>query len=498
VRVWTNGKITRAWTEKGHFRVEPRGRSRHVVVETVPDRKRSYASYLNDDVGVWDDDLGERLDERVPLPSGAILDLRRWGEERVAAAVAPEGDHPPELVVAPVDGESPELVLKLEGAPKTKVEFPAKDEGWIWSKDAVPWPKSEGFGDAEASKLNVRTSRYGVGVAGSSTGHVAVLRPGAEDFAFRFRVPAMEESTVYAVPTKWGALVALVVDGKESLLLHVDPKGKLLGRWPEESCAMGMTAPVLLGDDRCIANDAESESVVLLGLPKLEQVARKKVGEWLVDIAATSDGTKFAAVTKTDVVEGRVSGDAIKVRTHSLTDAMKQAKKERVARKEKEAKRWKAKPADGPPQLGFDALKRPAPPWKWSAGEDWEVDAWVRSEGRAAKGVTIVVYGAAVDAGLLELFEVHVAGICGVFEKQGKRWIAQVPDVEVMQGVKYPFDPKPKKEEEKLAAQAALEATHLALRLKGKALTKGNGLLKLEISTEGPEPMRWIRPVNVG
>ncbi len=448
------------------------------MLETPAQKKSGFAETTDVDLGAMSPEL-----EALKVPEGAIA-ARRWGTKVVAVVVG----ETPELQVHEGGSIERHPLLPID-APKVAYEG-GESHHWL----PAEWPAASAF---SPESVRLRCGPEGVGLALAS-GHFVCLRE--DGLGSWMQGPAAERC--YAEPTRWGTLLTLRAPGPDapSMLLHVDASGTLLARWPHQGLAQAMAGAVLLDEERCAANNRRGEELVVLGLPGLTQLARKKIGMAVIQDLHGA-GEAFAAVAEEDVFEARVEGEKSRLRSHALTAAHAKAKKRRANAADRAAKAWKPEPADGPPQIGFDALKHPAPAWKWEAGESWKVQLHVRSAGEPSEGLDIVATGAALQKGLVRLKTISVQGAGGAFDEgtgaAGPQQKVALPSVKIPRGVVYPWKKKPRKESDKEMGLAALEATHIVLELEGEALASGAGMLRLEISTAGTKPMKWIRPVTV-
>ena len=86
------------------------------------------------------------------------------------------------------------------------------------------------------------------------------------------------------------------------------------------------------------------------------------------------------------------------------------------------------------------------------------------------------------------------------FEKDGKgQYSAQVPEVELVLGLDYPFNPKPKNDAQKHASEILLAETHLEINLRGTAKSPTGDLMSVSIAALNSDtpPLKWMRPLTI-
>jgi hypothetical protein len=190
------------------------------------------------------------------------------------------------LCAAKVVGEALVLGAELAVPKPRRLDWPKL----IWAKNAVPWPEDDSDPDLdepfEPDQLDVRlrsghwqghprlhANRHGLVATSNYSGVVAMYD--AETLAPRFavRVPTQSEADLFAVATSTGAVVVLVIEGRHSAVLHLDPSGSLtasrgkLGREP----TWGLGAPLVIGEDPAGVSHVMTSPVAYeLALPGLE------------------------------------------------------------------------------------------------------------------------------------------------------------------------------------------------------------------------------------
>jgi hypothetical protein len=101
--------------------------------------------------------------------------------------------------------------------------------------------------------------------------------------------------------------------------------------------------------------------------------------------------------------------------------------------------------------------------------------------------------------GGLELERASVGDATAPFETDGDGMKAELPDVELPEGVVMPLDPKPKNDNQKAIAEALVRETHLDLMIHGSAKGASRDILKVEVWAigESSAPLKWMRPLQV-
>lgn len=488
MRVWTNGKAVFAWLPVGKLRLDLEDSSKSAF-ETGPDPDRRQA----------DADADSELVALTPKKGKDLLDGYAGPEpidaiaidEKDIAYVVAGDEGPPELRIGAAKGKKPKRVITLSAQGKT-VTWP---ERTMWAASAPPAPSTEReFGGAGHRAIRLAQSEHGLAVASGPTGHVGVLRPGGEDFEFVLRLPCHDEAVVHAVATGVGVLATLVVEDRHSLAVHLDPEGKLLGRWPDDSFGWGMTSLGLLGAHAVVYED-QSQSLSLLRLPDLAEEQRQGLATEVVDLATAADGRTFAVCSANRVVVGRLDPEEGRFSLddpHSVAALIAYAQSDDAKR----VPRYRPEPASDPTSVGFSALKVEGAAWKAEAGEAFEIALTFRSAGLAGRGIVVQVGGPAIDEGHLTIAKVRADDDEAELDEAGR---AELPNVRLVQGVKYPLEPKPKKSEDKDVGRIALEATHFEIRLEGQAQKAGRPLFWVAVgASAGSTPVKRTRPFVVG
>ena len=484
MRVWTNGTFARVWVNDTIYRLR---RGSLSIEEKVKGVKGATAT-RPDEVVAWGPG-GARLDSALEAKRRKVVDAVALDDARVAAVLV-EGKAAPKLVIGPPAGPF-EAEIELS-AQAEKVAWP---DG-VWASGAAPWSKSPRFEGVGARGIRVHANEHGVGVAAASSGHVAVVRPGGAALSFVHRVPGQEESRLDAVPTRRGVLVTLVVEGREGAVVHIGEDGSILGRWPD-GAARSCFPALRLSDDHVLAFDQESEAVALLSLPDLSELTREAISDPIVEAAADPKGGFVVLADGANIYEIRVEEESLSLDgPFDLSEAKKQPEPEETAA----VSSYEPARSLGNPQIAFPTEKQPAdPPWTIAPAGELRMKMRVRSAGKASRGVMVEVGGAAVIDGLVAGGLARVGALEAELVKDGPVIRATFPDVDVPQGIEYPYDPKPDNENAKLRARALMSETHFTVEVVVIGAKAGNGLLSVAISVpkSAAAPLKRIRPFTV-
>ena len=301
MRVWTDGST--------HLVLGPRGLTRHVKgkTELIPlgegpaSSKGTLAWHSRGILAVdvkaqiaWVEWAGKLREIR--LAGGTPPKALEWKakdlvvrEDGGAVAVLDAGKGKGQIVAGPVPADGKwKKTLKVPEA--VKVKWPG---GVVWAKGVTPpWSKAKDVG--HDAFLASNTS--GLVLAERSSGIVAVMRPGKSEFEFAVRVPTQDEADLTACATPQGVLITVCIEGRNSALVHVDPKGKLLATLSmvktelDDELAWGLGPAVLVGGTKVfVVHEYTIPQVLDLKLPELSIDAT-----W--ELPATSEGEKSVAV----------------------------------------------------------------------------------------------------------------------------------------------------------------------------------------------------------
>lgn len=480
MRVWTNGDITRVLVGETQYRLAGGALSVEVTLEP----QRDALNVRPDEVVAFSHLNGRRLDEVLAGQEKAtILDVVALDDVRIAAAIQ-QGRKRPRLVTGKAAGPY-DLDLELAGD-GTRVQWP---KGLIWKK-SPPFSRSKVFSGDKPRGVRIHASAHGIGVAASGSGHVAVVRPKEEEFAFILSLPCQDEARFDAFPTAEGVLVTIVLDGKQGTVLHLSESGEVIGRWPDKF-TLGCFPASIVADNRVLVSDPDQNVLVLLALPDLEEIQRVEMTDGIIEAAVAPDGRHLALADTAHLYTGMVVGDRI---------VIDQPRELELARRpittSTSPPSYVPATAVGEPQIVFPSIKRTPPAWMVSVGKELELDVLVRSGGGPGRGVRVALDGAAVKEGLFE----PVCVRCGDKEVAfGKEPFAVLSEAWIPCGLSLPLTPPPKGDEEKAIAEQALAVTHLELVVCGRGKAAGAGLLTVVVGAEGSPtaPLKWTRPLTV-
>lgn len=480
MRVWTNGDITRVLVGETQYRLAGGALSVEVNLEA----QRDALDVRPDEVVAFSHLSGRRLDEVLAEQQKAtVLDAVALDDIRIAAVIQ-KGRKRPRLVTGKATGPS-ELDLELAGD-GTRVKWP---KGLIWKK-SPPFSRSKVFAGAKPRGVRVHASAHGIGIAASTSGHVAVVRPKEEDFAFVLSVPGQDEARFDAIPTAEGVLVTIVLEGRYGAVLHLDESGEVIGKWPDRF-ALGCFPAAIVADNRVLVSDPDQDVLALLALPDLEEIQRVGMTDGIVEAAVAPDGRHLALADTAHLYTGMVVGDRIVIDEPRELELAR-----RPITTSTSPPSYVPATAIGEPQIVFPSIKRTPPAWNVKVGKELELDVLVRSGGGPGRGVRVALEGAAIKDGLFK----PVCVRCGDEEVAfGKEPYAVLPEAWIPCGLSLPLTPPPKGDEEKAIAEQALAVTHLELVVCGRGKASGAGLLTVVVGAEASPaaPLKWTRPLTV-
>jgi hypothetical protein len=447
-----------------------------------------------DAVKLLGETLGE-VDDVCVLGDGRVVAVRREGKGARVRALLGIGELSAER------GIETSIPLVVPSKP-VLATWPA---GTIWAPETPPpYSRKKSLADPHG-RMRLGASEEGVAVAQYISGLVAVIRAGADGVGFVLRLPAQEEARLFATPTAEGVLAAIVVEGRESALLHLTERGELLGRLE----GFGFTPPVRLGQGRVLVFDGARGEFLLLSLPGLEVVAQASAGLEAIDLAAADDGVRFAAADPTTIQTGRLEGDELAIDppvelSVLANPARAAAAAAAAARAQPTVSRYRPRRASGPPAIGFPSANVPLPRWEFVPSAPVRIEVAIRSAGGAGRGVRVELSGPALESGLVVAERAVLAGEAVPFEPpQGAAAAvraATFPEVTLPEGYHLPLDPPPKSDLEKGEADLALEETHLPLRLElARGRPSGSELLTLTVRplSGSTSPLKWTRPLTL-
>ncbi|MBN8613690.1 MAG: hypothetical protein J0L92_24050 [Deltaproteobacteria bacterium] len=461
-------------------------------------------------------------DVRDTKPLGVrVLDATSLGEGRVLVCAHLEGDEGAWLRV--VDGRTPDLAAAKPLAlpePK-KVEWPA---GSVWKAGKETWPeKAKG---ADKAKLfasiapghpqkdggsffdSVVLTKSPHGIAGASVQNGVIFFVAADGSRIEgaLRVPTNEDATIHPVRTAEGVLVTIVVNAKESALLHLSLDGRVLAHRSKigKSVAQAMSPPMLFGSS-VLVFDRSSDPVLLeLGLSDLEIKGKHGLpglgaGEASIAFASdsvlVSDGEAALRVTlvsgapNVDLLEAVGGTTAAKTKKKADDDLGLDDEEESDSESEDDDEDEPVAPiipasrprATGAPSLTLAEAASPSV-WALASGATLNVVVGFANLGGVSKGVFVEVAGQAVLSGLVAAGDVRIGSTSTKLEKKGASFRAEVPTIDLSAGLL----PDP---DEKRGKQPLYEGIHRAnVTLDG--LKPGAGLVTVRIGPLKAEPGR--------
>ncbi len=483
MRLHTNGSTVVLLTPK--FRISWRESGRNTS-EPVPENP-SVTDYDRSGL-LCMTPKGER-DFSARLAAAGALAADAIDEDTVAAIML--GEDSTYLVQGPLntDGEWPS-VIDVGGIEPTRIEWPA---GLIWKKgdkSLYDMADDHGIGILDAFVPTIECNAHGIAVASTGSGAVVLVRPGASEIAASFQVPSQEDASLYACPTEHGVLVSIIVDGQDSAYIHLAEDGSIIGH----RASQGAT-PALCLDSGFLLYDDDKNCLELVD-EKFSEKATLEMAWPPLDAAAAPDGASFALADTENMLRGHVNvnGELVIVAQY---ENVKQAGAKRPGELAAIEAKWDPERSQGKSAVGF-AAGMSQPPWAATAGEPFELVMHARSTGGPGTGICVTIGG---DAAKNCTFEaVTVDGVRQVLTPDGKgSYSAEFPSIELVQGISYPFNPKPKNDAQKHAAAMFLEETHLELRVFGHADKASGDLMSVAISalkSDSP-PLKWMRPLSI-
>jgi hypothetical protein len=183
-----------------------------------------------------------------------------------------------------------------------------------------------------------------------------------------------------------------------------------------------------------------------------------------------------------------------KADTKPAAKATKQASADKP--KKQAAAIYEPKRAHGSPAIGFPALEKP-PPWTLAAQQAFELELLVRSAGGKGKGLFVSLEGEAMSR--ISVSHVECGEQRADFVDVGGTKRAELPGVELVAGVRYPFDPPAKNDKQKETAHAMIDACQFRLKVHGKARGPASDLLRVSCGALESQatPMMWMRPLVI-
>ncbi len=431
---------------------------------------------------------GER-DFSARLAAAGALAADAIDEEMVAAVML--GEDSTYLVQGPLntEGDWP-VVIDVGQIEPTRVDWPA---GLIWKKgDTTLYDLADthGLGIVDCFVPTLECNPHGIAVACSGSGAVVLVRPGGTEIAASFQLPTAEETAIYACPTKEGVLVTIVVDGQDSAYVHIAEDGSILGHRAAKCAtpALCLDAGILIYDD--------GSSAIELTDTSFSQLASLALSWPALDAAAAPDGASFALADAEHMLRGHVNakGELVIVAEY---EEVKQAGAKRPGELAAIEAKWDPERSQGKSAVGFAAGMAPEP-WTAKANSAFELVMHARSTGGPGQGICVTIGGDAAKHCAFEAVSVDGNRQELVDDGKGNR-TAEFPSIDLVRGLSYPYNPKPKNDAQKHAAAMFLEETHLELRVFGKATKASGDLISVTISALNSDspPLKWMRPLAV-
>ncbi len=431
---------------------------------------------------------GERDFSARLLAAGAIA-ADAIDEDNVAAILL--GDDTTYLVRGPVQVDSEwSDVVDIGQVEATRIEWPA---GLVWKKgdtSLYDMAEAHGSGIPPAFVPTIENNEHGTAIASVGSGVIVVVRPGSTEPNFAVQIPSQEEAAIYACATPEGVLVSLIVDGQDAAYIHIAENGSVLGhRSTERSTpAIKLDQGYLIYDDGKIGLQHVDTS--------LKTIAEITLPFSAIDSAVASDGTSFALADADSILRGHLNAQGQLVILATTSYDPNSGRKSEGELAAADAK-WDPARSHGKTAVGF-AAKIKQDPWAAQSGSDFSLEMFARSIGGSGHGISVVLGGDAIKH--CEFSSIEVGGIKVEFAKDSKgQYTAELPEVELVLGLDYPFNPKPKNDAQKHASDILLGETHLKLTLHGKALKTSGELMSVSISAIKSDcpPLKWMRPFTI-
>ncbi len=410
-------------------------------------------------------------------------------EENIAAVIL--GDDTSYLARGPVQTSSQSWsgLIDIGSVSPLRIDWPV---GLIWKRGASLYEMAETHGNGIPPSFvpSVTNNSHGTAISSVGSGTIVVIRPDASEASFSIQVPSQEELSLYALPTAQGVLITLILDGQDSAYLHVKEDGTILGsRKAQSACpAIALYEGFLIFDAKGAGLQYVDET--------LKTNAELSLSFSPIDSASAPNGTSFALASDDTVARGHIDAKGQIVLLDSMAYDSGAGKKRPGEIAASEAK-WDPARYHGKTAVGFAAGISPEP-WVATAGDAFALKIHARSTGGAGEGISIIIGGDAVKH--CEFSTVEVDGLKCDLQKDDKgNYSAQFPTVELVLGVEYPLNPKPKNDAQKHAAILLLAETHIELTLKGTANAASNDLMSVSISALGSDspPLKWMRPLAI-
>ncbi|MCS6900000.1 MAG: hypothetical protein RMJ98_09910 [Myxococcales bacterium] len=487
MRVWTNGALHVARFPRGLYILRGTQVMRFLP---LPYDENQQALLAVDPSGsqAWIEGF-----RRVSLEDGTIDEGQ--GSSPLDLASSQEG-----LVALLAEGSSVRLVtgdprvrwsrtMNLLPCYPVRIRFPSSvgaSSAWVWNES----------GHLCSKFLRLRVAPSGIAVICRQSGLIGVIR--GEESPRWFQAPSGEGGLLDALPTSSGLLISLRI-GEEGISAHFAEDGHCEGHTGVILRSIGAT---LLAGERFVIFDGAKGRLKVCSTENCQDLhprSRLSLPAPPLDAASSPDGrwVIFGDATTLSIFElgdKRLSLVASLVPEQVLRETeAKQREKQRI-----EQGGHYRRP-EGPPSLGFPAFKAPTPSWEAVLGAPLELALSLRSTGGAGQGVAVEISGPALEQALVQPLSVEICGRPLSLSQQGTKWAGTRADIEIPQGITFPFDPKPKTPEQLEKAQSLLAATHLPFQVRLATCRAGSAMLSVAAwPLQGTAaPMKWTRLLSV-
>lgn len=372
----------------------------------------------------------------------------------------------------------------------TRVTWPTL----IWAKSSVPWPENDDEPDLdepfEPGALDVRladgmwqahirlhSNEHGLCVTSTYSGMVAVFDPKTFKPMFAVRVPTQSEVDIRAIATKHGALITMVVEGKDSGLLLVDAAGKVVSHKAKfgKEKATNLSAPVLLDDDHALVSSGESAAHEV-SLPDLESKACKDLGSVHIFAAASSRNGKNHLIANGEpgsLPNKQMLTKLVRAKQlDCIPRVMPDLREPEVLTLPEGPKRVKGNPS-------LSLLATAGVGWACAVKGETALELLVTNAGGEMKGMYVELAGPAVASGVAEAVDVRAGDVQVPFVTKGTTARAELPSFAMLAG----YGPPPPVRRGQIDLHPKNPQFYLNVGVRGKK--KGSGLLTVRV---GPLP----------
>jgi hypothetical protein len=420
------------------------------------------------------------VDHTAAMLEVGAIDAVGLGENKVAALL--KRDRTAVFVIGDPQGDW-DVSIPLDEIEAEQVKLPACAVEGLDNAEGIGLPPTEGL------EPTLGASEHGFAIASNVTGIVAVVRPDASAVSFTVRVPSQDDVAIHAQPTKRGVLVNLCVNNKAATTVHIAEDGAVINTHD----AFGSMPALLLGK-QVLVTDEESSELRLLDLD-LNRKAKKKLTFWPKEVNGSADGKHFALANDANIALGKVTaaGRLTVTGTLNYAEELKNQKGKGASRR---TTFYDPKRAHGSPAIGFPAKQKP-PPWELKAGEAFALELLVRSAGGKGKGLFVLLEGDALAR--IEVTHITCADQRADFADVDGSRRAELPDADLVEGIRYPLDPSPKNDKQKEKAATLLAACHFNVTVHGSAKKASRDLLRVSCGALDSQasPMKWMRPLII-